>query len=301
MNQEFLSIILIILVGYLFKRINILQEKDGEVIAKIIFKITLPALVIVTLSTVKIEPSLTFLPIIAIIYGLITAFLAYLVFKNEEKELKGTLMMLAPGANVGLFAFPLVQIIWGEEGLTYFGMFDVGTSVAVFGIAYILGSYYSEAGLTASPLVILKKLGKSIPLMTYIIASILNFSNIQLPSFVIDVAAIIAKANIPLSLLLLGLYLNFKIDKQYVRPMLKYLTFRYGLGLLFGLALYYLLPYNQMIRITILIGFLLPVPSSVLPFALEFKYKTTQFVATVSNMTILISIVILYIFANFIL
>lgn len=43
MNQEFLYIIIIIALGYLLKRLNILQEKDGVVISKIIFKITLPA------------------------------------------------------------------------------------------------------------------------------------------------------------------------------------------------------------------------------------------------------------------
>ncbi|MDF2789293.1 MAG: Membrane transport protein, partial [Neobacillus sp.] len=52
MNQEFLYIIIIIAFGYLLKRLNILQEKDGEVISKIIFKITLPALVLVTFDSV---------------------------------------------------------------------------------------------------------------------------------------------------------------------------------------------------------------------------------------------------------
>ena len=107
----------------------------------------------------------------------------------------------------------------------------------------------------------------------------------------------------PLSLLLLGLYLNFKLDKQFIKPMLKFLTFRYGLGLLFGFGLYLFLPYNQMYRFTVLIGLLLPVAASALTFAVEFKYSTssTRLIATISNITILISIAILYIFANFIL
>ncbi|NHC41603.1 AEC family transporter [Bacillus sp. MM2020_1] len=302
MNQEFLYIIIIIALGYLLKRLNILKEKDGEVISKIIFKISLPALVLVTFDSVKIETSLILLPVIVLIYGLITACLGLLVFKNEERELKGSFLMLS-GFNVGLFAFPLVFTIWGMEGLTYFSMFDVGTSFVVFGIAYILGSYFSAEGLKLKPIEILKKLGKSIPLMTYLIASILNFSHIQLPDTIIHVASTISKANMPLSLLLLGLYLNFKLDKQFIKPMLKFLTFRYGLGLLFGFGLYLFLPYNQMYRFTVLIGLLLPVAASALTFAVEFKYSTssTRLIATISNITILISIAILYTFANFIL
>jgi malate permease and related proteins len=285
------------------KRINILQEKDGEVISKIIFKITLPALVLVTFDSVKIETSLLLLPVIVLVYGIITAMLGLIFFKNEERELKGSLMMLSSGFNVGLFAFPLVYAIWGMDGLTYFSMFDVGTSFVVFGISYILGSYFSEEGLRLNPIEILKKLGKSIPLMTYIIASILNLCHIQLPDPIINVASTISGANIPLSLLLLGLFLNFKFDKQFIKPMVKFLTFRYGLGLTVGLVLYFILPYEIMLRYTILIGLLLPVAASALTFAVEFKYSTnsTRFIATMSNITIVISIIILYIFANFIL
>jgi malate permease and related proteins len=303
MNQEFLYIMIIIAFGYLLKRINILQEKDGEVISKIIFKITLPALVLVTFDSVKIETSLLLLPVIVLVYGIITAMLGLIFFKNEERELKGSLMMLSSGFNVGLFAFPLVYAIWGMDGLTYFSMFDVGASFVVFGISYILGSYFSEEGLRLNPIEILKKLVKSIPLMTYMIASILNFFHIQLPDPIINVASTISGANIPLSLLLLGLFLNFKIDKQFIKPMVKFLTFRYGLGLTVGLVLYFILPYDLMLRYTILIGLLLPVAASALTFAVEFKYSTnsTRFIATMSNITIVISIVILYIFANFIL
>jgi malate permease and related proteins len=285
------------------KRINILQEKDGEVISKIIFKITLPALVLVTFDSVKIETSLLLLPVIVLVYGIITAMLGLIFFKNEERELKGSLMMLSSGFNVGLFAFPLVYAIWGMDGLTYFSMFDVGTSFVVFGISYILGSYFSEEGLRLNPIEILKKLGKSIPLMTYIIASILNLCHIQLPDPIINVASTISGANIPLFLLLLGLFLNFKFDKQFIKPMVKFLTFRYGLGLTVGLVLYFILPYEIMLRYTILIGLLLPVAASALTFAVEFKYSTnsTRFIATMSNITIVISIIILYIFANFIL
>ncbi|WHY02807.1 AEC family transporter [Neobacillus sp. DY30] len=302
MNQEFLYIIIIIAFGYLLKRLNILQEKDGEVISKIIFKITLPALVLVTFDSVKVETSLIVLPVIVLVYGIITALLGLLVFKNEDRELKGSLLMLSSGFNVGLFAFPLVYAIWGIDGLTYFSMFDVGASFVVFGICFILGSYFSEEGLRLNPMEILKKLGKSIPLMTYLIASILNLTHIQLPDLIINVADKISGANMPLSLLLLGLFLNFKFDKQFIKPMVKFLTFRYGLGLIVGLVLYFILPFDMMFRYTILIGLLLPVAASALTFAVEFKYSTnsTRFIATMSNITILVSIVILYIFANFI-
>jgi malate permease and related proteins len=301
MNQEFLYIILIIALGYLLKKVNILEEKDGQVISKLIFKITLPALVLVTFDSVEIDTTLILLPIIVLTYGVVTALLGLLIFKNEERELKGSFLMMNSGFNVGLFAFPLVFAIWGIDGLTYFSMFDVGTSFIVFGVSYILGSYFSKEGLRLKPIEIVKKLVKSIPLLTYIIASILNYSGIKLPTMFIELASTISGANIPLCLLLLGLYLNFKFEKKLIRPILKFLAFRYGVGLLVGFTLFFLLPYDDMFRYTIVIGLLLPVAASAVTFAIEFKYSTesVRLIATTSNITILVSIVILYLAANF--
>jgi len=301
MNDEFLNILLLIGLGYLLKKLNILRESDGEVISRIIFNLTLPALVIVSLNTAKIEPSLILLPFIVVSYGLISVFIAYFVFKKEEKEIKGTLMMLCTGYNIGLFAFPLVEAIWGAEGLLYFGMFDAGNSFLVFGVSYILGSYYSKDGLSLNPLGIMKKFSKSIPFMTYIIMTSLNFGNIRLPAEFIDIATILSKANMPLSLILLGLYMSFTFEKQYVRPIIKFILYRYGFGLLFGLAFYFLLPVNQMFKLTILIGFLLPNGLAVIPYSHEFKYTTSRLIGTISNLSILISIIILYVVANFLL
>ena len=99
-----------------------------------------------TFDSVKLETSLILIPVIVILYGIVTTIFGLLFFKNEERELKGSFLMLSSGFNVGLFAFPLVFAIWGMNGLTYFSMFDVGASFIVFGIAYILGSYFSEEG-----------------------------------------------------------------------------------------------------------------------------------------------------------
>ena len=88
MNQEFLYIILIIALGYLLKRLNVLQVKDGEVIAKLIFKITLPALVLVTFDSVKLETSLILIPVIVILYGIVTTIFGLLFFKMRKENLK---------------------------------------------------------------------------------------------------------------------------------------------------------------------------------------------------------------------
>ncbi|MFK4997970.1 hypothetical protein ACI2OX_12745 [Bacillus sp. N9] len=54
-----------------------------------------------------------------------------------------------------------------------------------------------------------------------------------------------------------------------------------------------------MFKYAVLIGLLLPVGLSGLPFAVEFKYDTLRLVGILSNVTIVVSMIILYLFARF--
>lgn len=49
------------------------------------------------------------------IYGVFLAFLGFLAFKKEKRKVKGMMMMIVPGFNIGLFAYPLVEGIWGSR------------------------------------------------------------------------------------------------------------------------------------------------------------------------------------------
>ncbi|MGM0876614.1 MAG: hypothetical protein ACQEWV_18100 [Bacillota bacterium] len=48
---------------------------------------------------------------------------------------------MVPSFNIGLFAYPLVGVILGKEGITYFSIFEVGNAFIVFGVSYLIGSF----------------------------------------------------------------------------------------------------------------------------------------------------------------
>lgn len=296
MTQSFLTIIAMILLGYLMKRLGYFTEQDGGVIGRIVFNITLPSLVIVTLSKVEIEPSLMLLPVIMILYAVTAKGLVILLFINHHRHVKGSVGMMASALNIGLFAYPLVEQMFGAEGLLYFGMFDIGGSIVMFGITYIVGNYFSDGAEIFDLRYLALSLLKSVPLMTYMIMLILSLLHVKLPTFALDFFGIVSQANMPLSMLLLGIYLNFKVDQAYLPITIKYLLFHYGFGTVIGLLCYVFLPFNEMFRTTILIGLLLPIGVSIIPYAIQFKYKTLPLIGMVSNLSIVISIIILFVF-----
>ncbi|UOQ47072.1 AEC family transporter [Gracilibacillus caseinilyticus] len=296
-NEQFFISIVIIAIGYLLKRMNIVKEKDGEGIARVIFNLTLPCLIIVTFNDMEFTPSLFYLIVIAFIYGVFNALAGLFVFRKHSKDMKGTFGMMVPGLNIGLFAYPLVEGLFGFEGLQYFGMFDVGNAFIVFGLSYIIaGVYAGNAGMLETRSIILK-LAKSIPLQTYLIMCLLNIFNFSLPDEVLNVTSVISVANMPLSLLLLGLYLNFSFAKGYGKLLSKFLLTKYGIGLISGFACYVWLPVEDMFKFTLLIGFILPTPASVLPYAIMFGYNQ-RMVGTASNLTMMISFLLIWCIVN---
>ena len=295
--MQFLYCIFIISLGYILKRGNIIKEKDGEGLSRIIFNLTLPSIIIVTFSDITLESSLFLLIFIGFLYGVLIGFFGLFVFRKKQRNIKGMLGMMVPGLNIGLFAYPLVEAIFGKEGITYFGMLDVGNAFIVFGLSYLIGSFYSKEDVKLDFKTVVTKMSKSIPLMTYIIVVIINLIGLTLPSVIVDVADIISGANMPLSLLLLGIYLNFSFDKSYVKLMLQYLGLRYGVGLLLGVLCFFVFPFDEMFKYTVLLGFLLPTSMSVLPYSVEFEYNQ-KFVGTLSNLTIIISFILLWLLAN---
>lgn len=200
---QFIISVFIILLGYLFKRIKILKESDGQTIARIVFNITLPALVIVTFDQMVISLSLVSLIFIAFLFGLASALIGILAFRSEKDGIKGMAAMMVPGVNVGLFAFPLVEAIWGREGIQHFGMFDVGNAVIVFGVCFFIAGYFAKGTSSFYLREAFSPLLRSIPFLTYMFVVALNLSGFHLPGLFLDTAEIISVANMPLSLLLL--------------------------------------------------------------------------------------------------
>ncbi|NWK83291.1 AEC family transporter [Staphylococcus sp. GSSP0090] len=297
MTQQFIIIILLIALGYTLKRINYFKANDSQVLSTLVLNVTLPSLVIVNLNEAKLDVSLSILPIMMILYGVITKVIIVWFFIKYDNQIRGATGMMMASLNIGLFAYPLVEAIWPETGMIYFGMADIGGAIIMFGVTYFVGSYFSSGGDSFDFKYLGKNLLKSVPLMTYIIMFILNMLNIHFPAPVIDFFSVLSGANMPLSMILLGLMLNFSIDKRFLPIAIKYLAVHYGLGIIAGLLVHFFLPVNdEMIKTTLQVAWLLPVGVAIIPYSIQFKYKTLPLVGMVTNLTIVISIIILYIY-----
>lgn len=297
MTEQFVMIILLIALGYFLKRINYLKATDSQVLSTLVLNVTLPSLVIVNLNSADLNMSFSILPITMIVYGIVAKIIVIWFFRKYSNQMRGSVGMMTGSMNIGLFAYPLVNAIWPEKGMVYFGMADIGGAMIMFGLTYFVGSYFSEGEDQFNFKFLGKKLIQSVPLVTYIVMFTLNMSNIHIWKPAIDFFSILSKANMPLSMILLGVMLSFSIDREYLPVTIKYLCLHYGLAIVAGTLVHFFLPVSDpMIKTTLLITWLLPVGVAIIPYSIQFKYKTLPFVGMVTNLTIIISIVILYVY-----
>lgn len=286
---------LIIILGYTFKKLNIVKDQDGDSISRLIFNITLPSLIIVTFNSIKVDSSLILIAMVSMLFGFFMTGVGIFVFRKEETKLRGTFSMLIPAFNVGLFAYPIVQSIWGDKALKYFGMFDMGNSIVTFGMCYLIAAYFSSGDVKSQSKDILIKLVTSIPLMSYIITLAVNLAGFHYPSPIISICSTLSKANMPLSLLLLGICLNFSIEKSYYKNMIKVILVRYGIGLIVGALLFStLVTYNSLFRYTLIIGLTLPMAMAVVPYSVQFGYDK-KLVGTMCSISIVLSFLLTWI------
>ncbi|MCP4179748.1 MAG: hypothetical protein GY756_18470 [bacterium] len=286
LNTLFIYYLGIIFIGYLAKKFKVLKVEDGHTLTNLILYITFPAVVLKTFNNVHINSSMVMICIISILFGLLMTVISIIVFKKRNiLHQKGLLISSCLGFNIGLFAYPFVQGIWGYKGLIYIAMFDLGNALIVYGVSYILAIYYSPKNIQFAIMDIVKRLLKFVPLQCYIVAIIINQLNIVFSPSVNKFLSTIAAANTPLVLILLGLFLSFKIDKNYFANTSKVLLLRYVIGFALGLILFFVVPGDMMVKTSLLLGLVMPVGVIVIPYSLFFKYdaKLAGTIVNISN------------------
>ncbi len=290
-NLAFITTLTFIFTGFLLKAGGIIKEQEGKILSRLLMHTTFPALMIVSTIHIDLNFRLFLIPLFAIGISAIMLTIANFLFKKEKNSIRGVLTMGSGGWNVGLFGFPLIESIWGVKALLFAIMYDIGNTFLAFGVLYPIGSHFSEVP-SRGKLSMLKKVLLLPPVLGMIMGLTLNANNIPLPNILEDVLTTLAKANKPLVLLLLGIYLSFNLDKNQFNSILKVLTIRYGIGLLTILAIYFLLPKSLMSSVLIALV-ILPVGMSVLLFSDELGFDS-KIAGTMANLSLLLSFGLLW-------
>lgn len=271
MIQEkiFLNIAVLFL-GYFIKKSRKFPENSGDVLSKIVLYITLPATILTIFSQYKIDARLFILAFISIILGVLTFIFGYFVVKkvNLDNSDKWTLLVSICGYNIGLFALPFIQQVYGNEGIINMAMFDMGNSFIVFGFAY--GVSFLAGGKTNFNLKeVSKKIIYFFPLDVYISALLMNLFNINFTGMTKEFIYQLSLPNNILALFTIGYFLDFNLNKNELKALIIGLFVKFLPGVALILTTPFLFDTKLLIIKIITIGAILPTPMVAVIYAKE--------------------------------
>ncbi len=296
MTYKMLSYFSIIALGYFLKKIGFLNERDGGILSHLIIYVTLPVVIVEAITKVKLQPSLLFLTL----FGAIAAFFILtfgLTFFSKSKlppKTKGSLSLTLCGLNLAIFAYPFAQVMWSNRGLTYMAMFDIGNALIIYTLGYSVALKYSSEGFNTRTVV--KKLVTFPPLIAFELALILNFGNIAVPSAIYNMISPVSSANAFLSMITIGIYLDFKKITREFKYMMEGMVLKYAVGLGVGIGLWYLsrliAPNDHVASTIVFVSSLMPTPLLSLIYSIERKLDP-EVAGGMVTMTVVVSSVIL--------
>lgn len=212
------SIIVMILIGALSKRIGLLKEEDVETLNNIVINISLPCMIFNALYTadVSLLPRLSILTVYMLITSLIVGVLTYLLLKSfgwDKKKIWSMVIVVVLG-NTGFLGYPITQGIFGNEGMIRAVFCDISTSIIFVTLSFILILIFDGEIRVA-----LKKIITFLPLWSIVLGILLNIFSVPITSLGSTVVSYLAGATIPLIMISLGLSLNLEGLKNHFKEV----------------------------------------------------------------------------------
>ena len=290
--------IAMIVLGYVLKLVGIFKKDDFSVIAQVVLKITLPAAIVVSMSSYTIDVSMLTIALIGLVGCGLQILLAFLLNLGKGKKRQAFAITNVSGYNIGCFTMPFAQSFLGPVGVVTCSLFDIGNAAPCLGGGYsIAASLKSGAGISFKN--IAKKLFTSVPFLTYMIMIVLNLTKVQLPGPILSFAELVANANILASMLMLGIGFELHIKRSQIGDVVRIVLLHYAVAASLAALCYFLLPFEADIRKALVILLFSPIASTAPAFTNELG-DDVALSSAVNSITIILSIVFIVTFLTLI-
>ena len=219
-----------LIIGIVLKKSKIIPENFHSSLNAFVINILLSEFSLYYISKIELNSSVIY-PVLVVWIGIFAAILFFAglgkIF-GWKSSLIGALIMCAGFGNTSFVGIPLIQAMYGEEGLKTVMLVDQPGFVALSTVGILVANFYS--GSKDSLLKHLSKILKFPPFIAFVIALLLNIFSIEIPKDFDEVLMKLGATTVPLALVSVGSQMQWKkIEKKE--------GFHLFIGLLFKLVL----------------------------------------------------------------
>ena len=219
-----------LIIGIVLKKSKIIPDNFHTSLNAFVINISLSAFSLYYISKIELNSSVIY-PVLVVWIGIFAAILFFAglgkIF-GWKTSLIGALIMCAGFGNTSFVGIPLIQAMYGEEGLKTVMLVDQPGFVALSTVGILVANFYS--GSKDSLLKHLSKILKFPPFIAFVVALLLNIFSIEIPKDFDEVLMKLGATTVPLALVSVGSQMQWKkIEKKE--------GFHLFIGLLFKLVL----------------------------------------------------------------
>ncbi|PNR95343.1 transporter [Petrotoga sp. 9PWA.NaAc.5.4] len=283
-----MNFVIIALLGNISRKF--VPKNTGDVLSTIIINFTLPMNVFLGIMSSPVDFSKFFFVLIGFIAGLLIFFVGNILIKLlkiQDKRISTVILLSFCGLNIGLFMYPLAEMLWGIQSITYFALYDLGNSFIIFGI----GKSVAEGKKGKFKLLDVIKFP---PFIAMIIAFALSWIGINIPSLILSPMIVIKEANNFLILYLVGFYFNILSIKTHKKILTISILAKYSISLIISLTTLLIPVSSQLERISLFISPMLPTAIMAIVYSVKNNYDS-ELASSFVSITMLISFIIIFI------
>lgn len=249
--------------AYILKRVGFFGPTDYRILAKICINITLPCTVVASFASKELDVSLLSIAVLAFVMNWAVLIYSWITSRGiREKKLRCLDMFSVVGFNMGNFLIPFAQQFMGSTGVAVTGLFDAGNSIMCTGGHYIaVTSMIRPDGKKTTFGDLVRKLLSSPALLVYIVMMILVAAGIKIPSPIASVCEVTGNANTFVSMFMMGLMFEIRFESSYMKSAVFVLVRKYLFSAVAALCLYYLTPFELVVRQILVLIACAPIPS----------------------------------------
>ena len=254
------EIIALLSIGIVLKKIRVLNEQIGKRLLSLSLNLLLPIIVFRSFAIVRISLEDSLLPLIGLMINLSLLAVAYFVSKSLDMNnaRRGVFLLECSTLNIGIIGLPFIDLFLNTEGVAVASLLDIGNSLYVFSIAFLVASRFNPSKREESFKKGVKRFLTQPYILSIIIGLVANMLKIELPEQVGIFTSIVSYINIVAILIALGVFIKLPA-KSLMREILASTVVKILLGGLVGLtfaSLFCLKP--QALRATLIVASLPP-------------------------------------------
>lgn len=219
-KTQIIVLFLIMIVGFFARKRSIINAQINKGLTEILLNITLPFMIVSSFNfsfSIDMLQKSGVILIYSICIFIISFLLGKILYLKYSERIKSVLVFSAMFSNCGFMGFPLIESIYGKEGVFYASIFNMAFTILIWTVG--VGLFTGKKDISS----VKKALLNSGTIAVYIGLFIFLFS-IHLPVPIYKTLEMVGGITSPLSMIVIGAMLGEMNIKEVLTNMTAYFS-----------------------------------------------------------------------------